>query len=440
MTSKTSTTPKNIIILGAGISGLQTALSLLTSSSTSSSKPKITIIAKHFPGEKDANYCSPWAGADWRSHASRKEEDRRLRGWEEVTYKRWIEVIEREKEEKMLENGKKDARMEEVEPKKDHQEVGIAITPSLYFLGANYHGSEIDENGVWFQDVVQGYQELNPSDPTENNSELHSYPKGILGEGIRKGVYFNTVCVDVDKYLAYLLLRIKALGAIITRSEINTNGGLEGVVRSCKVLARENGVAGDVDVLINCTGLAAGKFVEKDEREKLFPVRGQVLMLKGETKVCKTLVTDLGEEGDELLYVIPRPGSGRSVVGGRKQAYSWDSNPDSQLTERILQRLKDIGWADDFMDENGDIEVLDTYVGFRPGRKGGVRVEIEVEVKADGEEWRKEEGEMIGEKGQARKIEDVFVLHNYGHGSGGYQCSIGCAEEIVRLIEGLELE
>ncbi|KAJ8067996.1 hypothetical protein OCU04_003574 [Sclerotinia nivalis] len=319
-TSTTTSTTKNIIILGAGISGLQTALSILTSSSTSSSKPKIIIIAKHFPGEKDANYCSPWAGADWRSHASRNEEDKRLRGWEEVTYKRWIEMIKREEEEEG-DSGKKGVTLEAAEKKHEdkEKEIAIAITPSLYFLGANYHGSEIDENGVWFQDIVQGYQELNISNPSENNSEVDNYPKGKLGEGIRKGVYFNTVCVDVDKYLQHLLHRVKALGAIIIRSEIDTNDGLEGVIRSCKVLAKDHGVQDEFDILINCTGLAAGKFVGGNESEKLFPIRGQVLMLKGETRICKTLVRDLGERGDELLYVIPRPGSGRSVVGGCKQ-------------------------------------------------------------------------------------------------------------------------
>lgn len=247
MNSTTSTIPKNIIILGAGISGLQTALSLLTSE-TPSSKPKITIIAKYFPGEKNPNYCSPWAGADWRSHASRNEEDRRLRGWEEITYKRWNEMVKREKEEMgQRGDGKESVGMEEVEKYHDHQEIGIAITPSLYFLGANYHGAEIDENGVWFQDIVQGYRELDISNPAGNNPELHNYPKGILGEGIRKSVYFNTVCVDVDKYLSYLLLRIKTLGGLTIGSEINTNDGLEGVIRSCKGLAKENGIGG-------CTG------------------------------------------------------------------------------------------------------------------------------------------------------------------------------------------
>lgn len=82
--------------------------------------------------------------------------------------------------------------------------------------------------------------------------------------------------------------------------------------------------------------------------------------------------------------------------------------------------------------EKGEIEVLDTYVGFRPGRKGGARVEIE-EMGGEGDSGRGGKG-----KGKAKKIEGVYVIHNYGHGSGGYQCSIGCAEEVVELVQGLE--
>jgi D-amino-acid oxidase len=45
---------KHILILGAGVTGLQTALSLLTSSSTS--HYKVSIIAKHWPGDESIEY------------------------------------------------------------------------------------------------------------------------------------------------------------------------------------------------------------------------------------------------------------------------------------------------------------------------------------------------------------------------------------------------
>jgi D-amino-acid oxidase len=54
---------KNIVVLGAGVSGLTTAL--LLSQSPQSSQYKITVLAKHMPGDYDIEYASPWAGANY---------------------------------------------------------------------------------------------------------------------------------------------------------------------------------------------------------------------------------------------------------------------------------------------------------------------------------------------------------------------------------------
>jgi len=52
---------QNVIILGAGVTGLQTALSLLATG-----KYEVTVVAQHFPGDLDIEYTSPWAGGFWR--------------------------------------------------------------------------------------------------------------------------------------------------------------------------------------------------------------------------------------------------------------------------------------------------------------------------------------------------------------------------------------
>lgn len=83
--------PKYIIVLGAGVSGLQTALSLLTSASTS--QYKIIIIASHTPGDLSPAYTSPWAGGHWRSHAAFSLEEVEQREWDKRTYEFWTSLM-----------------------------------------------------------------------------------------------------------------------------------------------------------------------------------------------------------------------------------------------------------------------------------------------------------------------------------------------------------
>jgi glycine/D-amino acid oxidase-like deaminating enzyme len=48
------------IYFSAGVSGLTTALLL-----SKNPKNKVTIVAKHMPGDYDIEYASPWAGANY---------------------------------------------------------------------------------------------------------------------------------------------------------------------------------------------------------------------------------------------------------------------------------------------------------------------------------------------------------------------------------------
>ena len=73
------------VILGAGVVGLTTALEL----STRRPNARIIIVAKHLPGDRSIDYCSPWAGANWLSSAidnGRQEE------WDAVTYLRFRDL------------------------------------------------------------------------------------------------------------------------------------------------------------------------------------------------------------------------------------------------------------------------------------------------------------------------------------------------------------
>ena len=50
---------KNVVVVGAGVSGLTTALQLAKRGVS------VTVVAKHMPGDYDIEFASPWAGANY---------------------------------------------------------------------------------------------------------------------------------------------------------------------------------------------------------------------------------------------------------------------------------------------------------------------------------------------------------------------------------------
>lgn len=206
------------------------------------------------------------------------------------------------------------------------------------------------------------------------------------------------------------------------KGPVNTTAGVVGVVSDAKriFLQHNNQNAGisenAIFALINCTGLSARHFVGPDEAAKLYPIRGQTVLVRGECAMARTCTDFPSEDASELAYVIPRPGSGTTILGGCKQAGNWDDAVDEALTARILERVKRWGLAEELRTGEGrEFEVLSTQVGFRPGRKGGPRVEVE------------------------GLLDGVWVVHAYGHGGAGYQSSVGSAEKVVSLVDECRL-
>lgn len=79
----------NFLVLGAGVIGLTTALVLRENYPTSN----ITVVAKHFPGDRSIEYTSPWAGANWCSFA---HDNGPLEKYDEVTFRKFEELLENE--------------------------------------------------------------------------------------------------------------------------------------------------------------------------------------------------------------------------------------------------------------------------------------------------------------------------------------------------------
>jgi len=382
---------KHIIILGAGITGLSTALKL--NSNHASVQYNITIIASHLPGDESIDYTSPWAGADWSPQATSAPADASMREYDKSTYNTWAELIET-----------------------NHVEaanLGLAFKENRSYWGKEGPETEgHDGRGLWWRDVVKDFAVL---DLEKDN---------FAPEGAVMGVKYRTICLSVPQHLRCLMEKVQGGGTNVIRAKVDISHGLDGVVKDAKRLALESNKAAKEDdflALINCTGLAARHFVGAEEAAKLYPVRGQTILVKGEAIMDRTYddfpASPIETEKDELTYVIPRPGSGTTIFGGCKQAGNWDAKVDEELNGRMLDRIKRWGMADELRstEKGGDFEIVSSQVGLRPGRKGGPRVEIEGETKVAG----------------------VWVVHSYGHAGAGYQNSGGCSEKVAKLVNGL---
>jgi D-amino-acid oxidase len=75
------------VVLGAGVIGLSTALTLREAYPSSI----INVVAKHFPGDRSIEYASPWAGANWSSMAI---DNGPLEGYDRVTFDRFAKMVD----------------------------------------------------------------------------------------------------------------------------------------------------------------------------------------------------------------------------------------------------------------------------------------------------------------------------------------------------------
>ncbi|KAI0938425.1 hypothetical protein AcV5_000111 [Taiwanofungus camphoratus] len=240
-----------------------------------------------------------------------------------------------------------------------------------------------------------------------------------LVNGAKTGVSFTTVTIDTPVYLNYLMSRFLAHGGNIVRGAVQhvsqvVEGGAH--VFTC-------GRAGPtpVDALVICPGLGARSLGGVEDMD-MYPVRGQIIIIRAPWITSGRTASH--KEDGLWTYIIPRR-SGDVILGGTKIDNDWYPVARLETTEDILQRCLAL-WPEiappyvraertPTVDDLRPL-ILEEGCGFRPARKGGIRL---------GVEW------IDGRKGNS-KIPMVF---NYGHSGGGYQSSWGTASIALDLLE-----
>ncbi|KKY16047.1 putative d-amino acid [Phaeomoniella chlamydospora] len=346
----------HIVVLGAGVIGLQTALTLL------SHGYRVTIVSSSWPGAlDDPHYTSMFSGAQWRSNPALT--DQQQIAWDRTTLLHWRDLIAN--------------------------------------AAANSTGSSL---GLEVRQAKFFWDSL----PTHPPSQEHWWssnepfvpicviePEDCIKRGFKAGFAYETVAVNPILYCSWLLQQCEAhnvqkrtlrLGNLQTAFEERVTGTRE------------------AHAVVNCAGLDAGILVGD---ETCFPTGGQTVLVRGQAHQIVTRRNELSGDPWEAL-VIPRPGENVTMLGGCKRAGNWNTEPDNEITETILERCKLL--APELLNEKGNFDIVAVRVGLRPSRKGGPRVEVE---------------ELENGK---------FAVHNYGHHSAGFEGSVGAAEAVAKLI------
>ncbi|KAF8156859.1 D-aspartate oxidase [Crassisporium funariophilum] len=324
-----ATSKKEIVILGAGVVGLTTALKIQLQGSYN-----VTIVADVIPSDpKSIKYTSAWAGAH---HVYNPYEETGQHLLEEKTF---------------------DIMWDLSAPGSDAEESFLRIPQTEYF-----------------------FVERALPDPMEKMPNFRHLDKSELIPGAISGVTFTTVSIDVPIYLNYLLTRFLAKGGRILRgSAQHINQVIEGGTSLFS-----GGSAHDPlpDAVIVCVGLAA-RFLGGVEDKAVYPIRGQTVVVRAPwVRFGRTETLD---ESGAMTYIIPRRSSD-VIVGGTRVANDWYPRPRAEITLDILKRgfalcpelappdirAERVPTLDDVLPH-----VVGEGCGFRPARNNGIRMEVE---------------------------------------------------------------
>ncbi|KAI1369591.1 FAD dependent oxidoreductase [Xylaria arbuscula] len=316
----------NIVIVGAGVSGLTSAYLL--------SKQKgntITIIAKHMPGDYDIEYASPIAGANVLPMSTEKNSTYERRTFPELR-KLAVEV----------------------------PEAGIHLQKARVFRrekdmevlrkGAGASFDAMFAENPWYKTLFEDFRELS---------------KEELPKGMASGCEFGSLCINVMLYLPWLVGQCRKNGVVLRRGRLN----------HISEASHMSHTGEKADVVINTTGLMASRLGGVID-QNVSPIRGQVVVVRNEAPYMLTK-SGTDDPEDEVCYVMTRAAGGGTVLGGTYSKGQWESQPDPNQAMRIMRRVVEMMPEITGGKGVGGFDIIRHAVGLRPYRSGGVRIEKE---------------------------------------------------------------
>ncbi|KAF7720047.1 Uncharacterized protein PECH_008081 [Penicillium ucsense] len=370
----------HILIVGAGVLGLTTAIQL------SLAGHKVTLLARDLPGDFTIDYASPWAGAHFRPSPARTGPEQLEQQLMRTTYAQFEELAT------------------------TRPECGVQFVPAIeYFDVADKETFLAKENGYvdWPDFEVLGEEEI----PSEQRS-------GLGGERITLGVRYRSWILNSPVYLEWCRRWAVELGVEVIRAGVASLDEAVEVFRkererTVNTKEAEDGGGGrsdvHVDVSVRAVVNATGRGFDDPDA---FPSKGQFIIV---SNPCAQTISHHWADGSSTV-IVPRPLGGGTVIGGTKEPNNWSEDVSDEATETILKRVASlcpqmVEQSNSSTAKTHGFDIKQVYVARRPMRRGGLR--LERETLRDG----------------------VPVVHCYGAGASGFKISWGVAKHVEALLE-----
>ncbi|KAI0794974.1 FAD dependent oxidoreductase [Abortiporus biennis] len=220
--------------------------------------------------------------------------------------------------------------------------------------------------------------------------------------------------IDTDSYMDWLRFLLTCKGAEFVTRKINGD-----------LLSQEDDLLEefDAEAIIHCTGLG-GQELAGDKT--VYPLRGALIRVVNDgtkfPKVKEALVVahDYKKRDDDggIVFIVPR-NDNVLILGGLAQPGQTELDLTLESPEVIRMRERCNKFVPGL--ENAEYDPIAPFVqGLRPVRGRNVRVERELRRKEDGSSSR--------------------IIHSYGQGGSGFTLSFGCASDVQKLFEEMEMD
>ncbi|KAJ5979995.1 FAD dependent oxidoreductase [Penicillium waksmanii] len=242
-------TKKKIMVIGAGVAGLTTALLL-----SERSGYRITVAAKHMPGDYDIEYASPWAGANYMPVSIRGS---KAAEWDKETWTWLLDLA--------MNRPESGVHLQECEIYSRAKDNGSATADWF---------SELLSPRPWFKDVVPNFRDIT---------------QDTLIPGVDSAKSFTSLGGVEDKSV------VPARGQIVVVSNdagkmVSISGTDDGDDEACYVMTRAAG-----------GGTILGGSYQKGNWDSQVDPNLAVRIMKRAVKLCPALT---GGKGIEHLDVI----------------------------------------------------------------------------------------------------------------------------------------